>query len=90
MSNYFTSHSSILQQIQQTALIIEEKLTEQNGANKSYSAFTELIHSEISENLKRLHTRTSEHKSNNLKHKKYWNGDCNVIGNEFAIKNEYG
>ena len=58
MPNDFMNNLSILQQIQQTVLIIEEKLTEQNGANEEYSAFTELIHSEMSEKLKRIHTRT--------------------------------
>ena len=66
MPNDFMSNLSILQQKQQTALKIEEKITEQNGANKSYSAFTELINSEMSEKHQRLHTRNSEIRSNKL------------------------
>ena len=86
MPNDFMNNPSILQQIQQTFLIIKEKLTEQNGANEAYSAFTELIHSEMSEKLKRLHTRTSERKGNKLKYKKYWNDELEYQWNRVCDK----
>ena len=69
------TNPNILQKVQETILEIEEKLTEENGANEAYSAFTELIHSDMSEKLKCLHTRSSEFKGNKLKYKKYWNDE---------------
>ena len=83
----FLNNGDAANLIHRTVERIERSLPEANGANDAYSAFTDLINSEMNAKLKCVsHAKSFNSKGNRMRSKKYWNNELQLQWNKVCEK----
>ena len=72
--------------IQRTVERIDRNLSEEHGAHEAYSAFSDLILSEMKAKLKCFTQTVVNSKGRRMKSKKYWNNDLQIQWNKVCEK----